>query len=188
MAKSKNTDPKSLRPGRFDTIKEMKSMVSEEGVILPVGGEIPEALISFLRQDELDYEAASKEFGSDILPALESIIEGQDENMATKATYLAGYIGGDDSAGVLKRAAEVGNSPVRVAAAFGAKKIKGKGAEEILKVSLSDHDPGVLKYGLKSVNSLRLQKNFKGALDNISKASLEKEIKDLAKQALKKAK
>ncbi len=187
MAKSKKIDPKSLRPGRFDEVDFSRIEGSLGSIVAPMGSEIPEELIAFLRQDELDYPGAAKKFGEDVLPALELIIEGQDENMAAKATYLAGYIGGENSAGVLKKAAEIGSSTVRLAAAFGAKQVKGKRAEEILKLSLADHDPGVLKLGLKSVNSLRLQKNFKTELDKISKVSLEKDLKDMAVKSLKKA-
>ena len=58
-------------------------------------------LIDFLRQDELDYPGGAAKFGSAALPLLQEIIKSDDENLATKAAYLAGYIKDDSTDQIL---------------------------------------------------------------------------------------
>lgn len=145
-------------------------------------------LLAFLRQDELDYPAGAKKFGSAALPFLAELVQGGDENLSIKAAYLVGYI--DDEAGddILEMAAEKGIAPVRIAAAFGAQKRSAKIAESILNKSLDDNDPSVVKFALRSVSTMKMGNTFKSKIDKISKSFLNDEIKSEAQNLLKKMK
>lgn len=143
-------------------------------------------LIDFLRQDELDYPGAAAKFGPAVLPLLQEIIKSDDENLATKAAYLAGYIKGDSTDQILTAAADNKFATVRIAAAFGAKKLKaGPAASAILKKILDDNDAGVLKMGLKSVQDLKMADQFKTRIQKISTAHQDEMIRLSAQKLIK---
>lgn len=152
------------------------------------GGFQVDDLLAFLRQDELDYPAAALKFGVDALPFLKELVVGSDENLAMKAAYLVGYIEGDAADQILEEAADKGSALIRVAAAFGAKNRKSAVAEAILKRSLDDNDPSVVKFGLLSAKASKLEKNLKTKIDKISKNFLDDSIKSVAGDMLKKLK
>lgn len=147
---------------------------------MPNQENINEELIRFLRQDELDYPAAAAKFGAAVLPLLTELIESDDENLAVKAAYLAGYINDKASADVIGKAAGNKFSAVRVAAAFGAQQLKSAEATAVLEKALADNDPGVLKVAMRSVEQMKLAKNFKTQLSKIAKANIDVHIKNLA--------
>lgn len=141
---------------------------------------INEELIQFLRQDELDYPGGAAKFGAAVFPLLTELINGDDENLAVKAAYLAGYIKDSAAIDVIDRAASSKFSAVRVAAAYGAQQLKAADASAILEKVLADNDPGVLKVAMRSVSSMNLAKNFKTQLGKIAKAHTDDNIKNLA--------
>lgn len=141
---------------------------------------INEELIRFLRQDELDYPAGAAKFGAAVLPLLTELINGNDENLAVKAAYLAGYIKDGAVTDVISKAAASKFSAVRVAAAFGAQQLKASDATAVLEQALGDNDPGVLKVAMRSVASMNLAKNFKTQLSKIAKVHTDDLIKNLA--------
>jgi HEAT repeat protein len=145
-------------------------------------------LLAFLRQDELDYPAAALKFGKESLPFLKELIASSDENIATKAAYLVGYMEDDEADKILEEAAFKGSAPIRVAAAFGAQKRKSAVAEAILQRSLEDNDPSVVKFALLSAKATNLEKNLKPKIDKISKNFLDENIKAVAGEMLKKIK
>ncbi|RYF46236.1 MAG: HEAT repeat domain-containing protein [Cytophagaceae bacterium] len=134
-------------------------------------------VIAFLRQDELDYPAAAAKFGAAALPLLKELINGNDENLAVKAAYLAGYISDGAVKNIITDAASNKFTAVRIAAAFGAQKMKGADATAVLEKSLEDNDPGVVKIAMRSVESLSLAKNFKTQLSKIAKVHVDDVIK-----------
>lgn len=146
----------------------------------------PQELLAFLRQDELDYPAGAKKFGEEALPLLSELVQGNDENLAVKAAYLIGYISGDRAAEILMVAADKGIAPVRIAAAYGAQKRKPEVAVEILRRSLEDNDPSVVKFAMRSASALNLEKKFKNQIDHISKSFLNESIKEDAAELMKK--
>ncbi|PZV78043.1 hypothetical protein CLV31_11819 [Algoriphagus aquaeductus] len=152
------------------------------------GNPSAEALLAFLRQDELDYSAAALDFGKEALPFLKDLIASSDENLSTKAAYLVGYIEDDEADKILTDLAAMGSAPLRVAAAFGAQKRKSAVAESILQRSLDDQDPSVIKFALKSVQASKLEKNLKSKIDKISKNFVDEQIKTSAGEILKKIK
>ena len=148
--------------------------------------QLNQELINFLRQDELDYPEAAQKFGADVLPLLQEIIKSNDENLATKAAYLAGYIKGDSADQVLMEAAENKFATVRIAAAFGAKKLTSSpAATAILKKVLDDQDAGVLKMGLKTVQDLKMSDQFKVRIKKISTAHQDEIIRSSAQKLIK---
>lgn len=152
------------------------------------GGSSTDELLAFLRQDELDYPAAALKFGKDSLSFLKELVESSDENLATKAAYLVGYIEGEEADKILEGAASTGTAPVRVAAAFGAQKRNSPVAEKILQRSLEDNDPSVVKFALLSAKVKKLENNLKSKIDRISKNFLDDTIKAAAGEIIKKIK
>lgn len=148
----------------------------------------PDELLAFLRQDELDYPAAALKFGAAALPFLKELIASSDENLAMKAAYLVGYIEGDAADQILEEAAATGSVPIRVAAAFGAQKRNSAAAEAILKRSLEDSSPSVVKFALQSAKASKLGSALKTKIDHISKNFLDDNIKLAASDVLKKLK
>lgn len=143
-------------------------------------------LINFLRQDELDYPAGAAKFGPAVLPLLQELMKSDDENLATKAAYLAGYIKDDSTADILTEAAGNKFATVRVAAAYGAKSLKPALASAILKKVMDDNDAGVLKMGIRSVQDLKMADQFKVRLKKISTAHQDDVIRQSANKLIKK--
>lgn len=152
------------------------------------GGFSPDELLAFLRQDELDYPAAALKFGEAALPFLKELVASSDENLAMKAAYLVGYIQGDAADQILEEAAATGSVPIRVAAAFGAQKRSSAAAEAILKRSLDDSSPSVVKFALQSAKASKLGSVLKSRIDKISKNFLDDDIKGVAGDMMKKLK
>ncbi len=147
--------------------------------------ELNQAVLQFLRQDELDYPGGAAKFGEAALPYLQELVDSNDELLATKAAYLAGYIGSKD---VMKSAASNKFSTVRIAAAFSAQSMDTKTATEILSKALDDHDPGVLKLAMKSVTAKNLGAALKSKLQAISKNASDESLKASALTMVKKLK
>jgi hypothetical protein len=143
-------------------------------------------VIQFLRQDELDYPAGAAKFGPAVLPLLKQLIDSDDENLAVKAAYLAGYISDGAVTDIISQAASNKFTAVRVAAAYGAQKLKNADATAVLEMALEDNDPGVVKIAMRSVERMSLAKNFKTQLSKIAKVHVDEAIKSLASDLSKK--
>lgn len=142
--------------------------------------QLNQELILFLRQDELDYPAGAAKFGAAVLPLLTELINGNDENLAVKAAYLAGYISDASVKNIITDAAANKFAAVRVAAAFSTQKMKAADATAVLERVLEDADPGVLKVAMRSVENMNLAKNFKTQLSKIAKVHADATIKSIA--------
>ena len=151
-------------------------------------GVLNQDIIAFLRQDELDYPGGAAKFGKAALPFLTQLINSNDENLATKAAYLAGYIDDDSVSDILQKAAGNNFATVRIAAAFGAKQMNAKNGQVLLDKLLDDNDPGVVKYTIKSAVALNVAKNLKVKINKISKGFADEEIKTMAGNIMKKMK
>ena len=79
-------------------------------------------VIRQLDREEPDYAQAAR-LGSDALPYLRELIEGDNLTLAAKATSLAGAINADESGDVLETAARHSDPVVRVAAAASARNL-----------------------------------------------------------------
>lgn len=108
-----------------------------------------DAVLAFLDQTEPRYGEAA-ELGPDALPHLARLVREDDPMRASKATYLAGLIDGDDSPAVLEQALQREEPAVRVAAAYAARHLSGA-RPELFDRLLSDDDDGVRRTALKSI-------------------------------------
>lgn len=142
-------------------------------------------LIAFLRQDELDYPGGAAKFGKAALPFLSELIDSNDENLATKAAYLAGYISDGSVKDILQKATANNFATVRLAAAFGAQRLSGVNGQKVLDKSLDDSDPGVLKHAMKSAVTLNVAKNLKTKISKISKDFADDNVKTAATNIMK---
>jgi hypothetical protein len=145
-------------------------------------------IIAFLRQDELDYPGGAAKFGKAALPFLAELINSSDENLATKAAYLAGYIKDGSVKDILEQAASNHFTTVRIAAAFGAQRLDAKSGQAILDKSMDDSDPGVIKNAMKSADILNVAKNLKVKIGKISKNFADDNIKSAANDLISKMK
>jgi HEAT repeat protein len=102
-----------------------------------------------LNRDEPDYVRAAQ-LGPEALPHLRQLIEGDDLGLAAKATYLAGIMNADESTRLLEIAARHPDPVVRVAAAASARNLTRITAS-LAVTFLDDADPGVRKWGLRTV-------------------------------------
>ena len=97
----------------------------------------------FLAPDEPDYEAAVTVLGPAALPLLHELVNGPDVMMASKATYLAGLIGGGDATEVVQTAASHDQPIVRIAAASTVGMIEADVALELAEQLWDDDAPGI---------------------------------------------
>lgn len=121
-------------------------------------------VIDVLSPDEPNYPEAAK-LGPDALPHLDNLVKTADPLLASKATYLASLIQGEQSIDVLKAASQSNHPEVRVAAAAGARNLVSAAAgarnlepsrlNDLLSSLNNDQDAGVRKEATKSLKSVR---------------------------------
>ena len=95
-----------------------------------------------LDPDEPDYGAAA-DLGEDALRHLEELVTGDDQMLASKATYAASLIPGGSE--TVQTAARSDDPVVRVAAAAAARNLPPENAERVLRELSDDDDPGIRK-------------------------------------------
>ena len=106
-------------------------------------------VVNQLDREEPDYEQAAR-LGSEALPHLRQLIQGNSPELAAKASYLAGAINAEESTQVLEIAAQHPDPVVRVAAAASAKYVTHI-TTALATAFLDDADPGVRKWGLRTI-------------------------------------
>ncbi len=109
-----------------------------------------EAVLKVLEPDEPNYARAAS-LGSDALPHLRTLVEGNDPMLAAKAAYAASLLEGDQGKDVVEAAAHSETASVRVAAAAAANNLPADSASEVLMDLVDDSDEGVRKVALSSV-------------------------------------
>lgn len=103
-----------------------------------------EQVRAILDPEEPDYSKGS-ELGPDAVPHLRTLVNGDDQMLASKAAYLASLIKADDAADVVADAARSPTEAVRVAAAAAARNLPAAKASSVLEPLVTDSDPGVRK-------------------------------------------
>jgi HEAT repeat protein len=98
-----------------------------------------------LEPDEPNYSAAAADLGADALPHLQTLIHGDDLNLASKAVYLASLIPDEGAPALVRAAAQLDDPVMRVAAAAAARNLESDTASELLVDLVGDDDPGVRK-------------------------------------------
>lgn len=114
-------------------------------------------LISRLQVDEPNYASLAEQFGAEALPHLAELVESGDEDLASKAISLAGFISAPESHEVIALGARSGNPVLRSSAAGAMTKLRGPALErlpaELLTSLLDDEDAGVRKWALRAVET-----------------------------------
>ena len=137
---------------------------------------------AFLDSEEPDYVRAAQ-LGVDALPHLQSLIEGSDIILASKAVSLAGMIESDQSSAVLEVAAQSLFSDVRVAAAASARYLPQRSSGRILTILSNDDDAGVRLIALKSIALLDAQE-FLPRLELLSNTDPNETVREFARKIL----
>jgi hypothetical protein len=109
-----------------------------------------EQVLNALYPEEPDYEQGAQ-LRSEALSHIEELVKEMDPAFASKAAYLASLIRHDQSATILKEAAQSSYPEVRVAAAAGARNLDAEAGSGVLLSLLDDQDAGVRKTALQSV-------------------------------------
>ncbi|MFD9903567.1 HEAT repeat domain-containing protein [Streptomyces sp. NPDC059063] len=103
-----------------------------------------------LDPEEPDYAAAAR-LGTDSLPHLRALVEGDDLLLAAKAVYAAGLLEGDTGKDVVATAARSDEPTLRVAAAGATVNLPTESAAGLLGNLVTDPDVGVRKVARASV-------------------------------------
>lgn len=138
-------------------------------------------VIRQLDRDEPDYAQAAR-LGPEALVHLGKLIQGDNIGLAAKAACLAGTMNMDESISVLKLAARHPDPVVRVAAAASAKNLTQMNTS-LATTFLSDVDPGVRKWGLRSLNVNRPQSITK-KVEEIMKDDPDSGLREQARKVL----
>lgn len=109
-----------------------------------------EQVRAVLDSEEPNYVEGAQ-LGLGALPYLESLVTRANPMLASKATYLASLIRGEQSVRILQEAARSESLVVRVAAAGAARNLDESIASDILFSLVDDQNIGVRKVALESV-------------------------------------
>lgn len=142
-----------------------------------------EQVLQALSPEEPDYSEAAR-LGSAALSYLISLIKGSDSMMASKAAYLASLIKSDQSADVLRIAAQSQDPIVRVAVAAGIRNLNLIAADQISLMLLDDSDVGVRKVVLKSLPS-QVTPQLRVKLEALSRQEVNPLVRQLSTEALR---
>jgi HEAT repeat protein len=103
-----------------------------------------------LEPEEPDYAGAAQ-LGPDAVPHLQTLIQGDDPMLASKAVYLASLIPDERTADLVQQAAQHDDPVIRVAAASAAQNMDAPAASQVLVALVADDDPGVRKVARAAV-------------------------------------
>jgi HEAT repeat protein len=140
-----------------------------------------EQVINQLDREEPDYGQAAQ-LGSEALPHLITLIQGENLGLAAKAASLAGIINVGQSAAVLEIAAQHPEPVVRVAAAASAKNLTSIPTSLAMHL-LNDSDAGVRKWVLNALE-VRHPPGIKTKVEEIMKNDLDMGLRDRARQII----
>jgi HEAT repeat protein len=132
-------------------------------------------------QDEPDYDQAAQ-LGAEALPHLMQIVAEGDPALASKATYLAAFIGAPGAADVITAAAQSPDAVIRIAAA-GALTHVGEIPSSLVRNLLSDTEPGVRIWTLRALEVHR-PTGFATQVQDISAVDADENVRQLAGRIL----
>lgn len=107
---------------------------------------------AILDPDEPDYDRIV-ELGAGAIEHLETLIDGGDEMLASKAAYAASLLPDERAADLVHACASSDRAVLRVAAAAGLKNLKPKAAAELAAKLASDPDVGVSKTAISAAQA-----------------------------------
>ena len=140
-----------------------------------------EQVVNQLDREEPEYEQAAR-LGPEALPHLETLIQGENLNLAAKAASLAGIINASQSAEVLELAARHPEPVVRVAAAASAKNLSHM-PTSLAMALLTDPDAGVRKWTLKSLE-VQHPEGIRGRVEEIIRDDPDSGLRERARQII----
>lgn len=140
-----------------------------------------EQVLNELNRDEPVYGQAAQ-LGSEALPHLITLIQGENLGLAAKAASLAGIINVAQSAAVLEIAARHPEPVVRVAAAASAKNLTSIPTSLAMEL-LNDSDAGVRKWMLNALE-VHHPAGIKTKVEDIMKNDPDLGLRDRAKQII----
>jgi HEAT repeat protein len=132
---------------------------------------------AYLDQDEPDYDMAAK-LGPDALPHLLRLVQEGEPGRASKATYLAATIGGDQSLPVIEQAVKSESPVIRVAAAGALSRLQ-QIPSAAAKALLDDKDAGIRHLSLQALE-IHLPAGFKAKVQDISQRDPDVVIRGIA--------
>jgi HEAT repeat protein len=138
-------------------------------------------VLNQLDREEPDYLKAAR-LGPEALPHLITLIKGENAGLASKATYLAGFINAAESTEALEKAAQHPDPIVRVAAAASARHLTNVPPPLMLNL-LNDSDVGVRKWALKTLEVHRLP-GIRTKVEEIMKCDPDIGLRDKAKHII----
>lgn len=138
-----------------------------------------EELIAALEPDEVDYDRVVRLVGSDALPLLPDLVDGDRPDIAAKAASLAGLLPGPGRAPALERAARSTHPTVRVAAAAAAEHVTAAEAERLLPLLLDDDEPAVRKLAVRAAAPVAATEPVRTALDRIEASDPVEALRDV---------
>jgi HEAT repeat protein len=139
-----------------------------------------EQVLAALYPDEPDYEEAALRLGSDAIPFLLELVEGDDLDLASKAASLAGLLRTDRSVEVVAAAARSPEPVLRVAAAAALRNVPNVPLD-LAESLLVDPDPGVRKWALTSLATAR-PAGLKGRVRAMATTDPEEALRNLARR------
>jgi hypothetical protein len=140
-----------------------------------------EQVINQLEREEPEYGQAAQ-LGSEALPHLITLIQGDNLGLAVKAASLAGIINVGQSAAVLEIAARHPEPVVRVAAAASAKNLTSIPTSLAMDL-LNDSDAGVRQWGLKALE-VHHPAGIKTKVEEIMTSDPDVGLRDRARQII----
>jgi HEAT repeat protein len=140
-----------------------------------------EQVLNELNRDEPVYGQAAQ-LGSEALPQLITLIQGENLGLAVKAASLAGIINDAQSAAVLEIAARHPEPVVRVAAAAAAKNLTSMPTSLAMDL-LNDPDAGVRQWGLKALE-VHHPAGIKTKVEEIMTSDPDVGLRDRARQII----
>jgi len=136
-----------------------------------------EQVLGHLNRTEPDYEQAAR-LGPEALPLLLRLVQEGDPRLASRATWLAGFINAGQSVSVLEEAARTSDSVVRIAAAGSLRHLSELPAP-LANDLLSDQDSGVRLWTLKALET-HLPGDFKPQVQQIAANDPNEELRERA--------
>jgi hypothetical protein len=140
-----------------------------------------EQVLASLQPDEPNYNAA-KGLGPEALPHLRRLVEGRDPMLASKATYLAGLIGGQEGMATVMAAARSADVTVRAAAAGAVAHMPEAGP--VLARLLEDAREDVRRIAVQSVRP-DVGPDLRARLERIAEADPDSTVRGLARDTLR---
>jgi HEAT repeat protein len=138
-------------------------------------------VLSQLNRDEPNYQEAVQ-LGPEALPHLLRLVQGGNPDIASKATYLAGFINADQSTAVVDLAARSSDLLVRIAAAASLGNL-GEIPTSPAASLLDDQDPGVRRLTLESLQTRR-PAGFKSKVQEIAAKDPDEIVRQVARQVV----